>query len=249
MTEHKLWEIAKALHSKDYKFVDLTHTFEPGQPKFAALPDQNNETVFMVKNDGFSVTKYSFPGQWGTHVDPPVHFVENARTLDQLPVEEMILPLVVINIVDEVAANPNYAVTVDDLIRWEERNGQIPAHSFVALRSDWSKRWEENDMYGKDSHGHCNCPGWSLETLEFLLNERGITAIGHETTDTDPGPWIDKGELACELYWLQQDRWQIELMTNLDQLPEAGGLIVATWPKPAAGDGFPARAFAVVPAL
>lgn len=246
---HELWELANRLRSTNYRFVDLTHAFFPGQPKFSMLPDQETSRIFSIDNDGFTVDRYSIVGQWGTHVDPPIHFVNNARTLDQLPVDEMILPLAVLNLVDKVRENPNHAATVADIKDWEQRNGQIPRNSFVALRSDWHKRWGTNDLYGKDSAGNNNCPGWSLEALKFLRHERAVLAIGHETTDTDPGTSIDQGLLECELYWLQEDRWQIELMANLDQVPEAGAMIVATWPKPQNGTGFPARAFAVVPAI
>ena len=85
------------------------------------------------------------------------------------------------------------------------------------------------------------------EALKFLRNERGVVAIGHETTDTDPGASIDAGNFGCELYWLQEDRWQIELLNNLAEVPETGALIVASWPKPKGGTGFPARVFAIVP--
>ena len=74
-----------------------------------------------------------------------------------------------------------------------------------------------------------------------------MVAIGHETTDTDPGASIDAGNFGCELYWLQEDRWQIELLNNLSEVPETGALIVASWPKPKGGTGFPARVFAIVP--
>lgn len=46
---------------------------------------------------------------------------------------------------------------------------------------------------------------------------------------------------------LGRDRWQIELMADLDQVPEAGAIIVASWPKPLGGSGFPARVFAIAP--
>ncbi|KAB3522825.1 cyclase family protein [Corynebacterium sp. zg254] len=246
MTQHELWDITARLHSSDFRFVDLTHTFFPGQPKFAMLPDQETTRIFTVDEQGFTVDRYSLVGQWGTHVDPPIHFVNNARTLDELSVEDMILPLVVLNLVDAVQDNPNYAVSTQDIERWEAEHGPIPAGSFVALRTDWHKRWDTDDLYGKDQDGHNNCPGWSLEALE-ALHQRGVTAIGHETTDTDPGSSIDQGNFECELYWLKMDHWQIELMAHLNEVPEAGALIVATWAKPKDGTGFPARVFAVVP--
>lgn len=125
MSNHKLWDIATSLRN-DYRYVDLTHSFYPGQPKFSMLEDQVTTRLFTVAEQGFEVDRYSIVGQWGTHVDPPVHFVEGARTLDELPVEEMILPLAVLDLHKEAEEFHNLAVTVDHIKDWEARNGRIP---------------------------------------------------------------------------------------------------------------------------
>ena len=90
-------------------------------------------------------------------------------------------------------------------------------------------------------------PGWSMETLKFLYEQRKITASGHETTDTDPGVATSKNDYSLEAYILGTNHYQIELLANLDQVPESGAIVVATFPKPKAGSGFPARVFAIVP--
>lgn len=243
---HPLWELAHQLRSH-HRWVDLTHSFHPGQPRFAALPDEEVHTVFTVADAGFYVQSYQLVGQWGTHVDPPVHFVPHARTLDNIPVSESLLPLAVVDVHHEVEHNPDFVATPATLLAWEERNGRIPNGSFVALRTDWSRRWSTNSLNGFDDAGRRHSPGWSIAALEFLAHERGVVAIGHETTDTDPGQAIDAGDLRAERYWLEQDRWQIELLTGLDQVPETGAIISATWPKPREGSGFPARVFAILP--
>ncbi|HEC01072.1 MAG TPA: cyclase family protein, partial [Sphingomonadales bacterium] len=46
---------------------------------------------------------------------------------------------------------------------------------------------------------------------------------------------------------LSHDKYQIEMMTNLDKLPQTGAMIVASWPKASQGSGFPARVFAIIP--
>jgi len=69
-----------------------------------------------------------------------------------------------------------------------------------------------------------------------------VTATGHESLDTDT---TDKME--SETYLLRGGHYQIEVMTNLDQVPAKGALIVVTWPKVRNGLGFPARAFAILP--
>lgn len=49
-----------------------------------------------------------------------------------------------------------------------------------------------------------------------------------------------------ETYILSKDRIQVELLTNLDKLPETGAIIFVTFPKVKNGSGFTARCFAIV---
>ena len=86
-----------------------------------------------------------------------------------------------------------------------------------------------------------------MAVLKYLYEERKITASGHEPTDTDPGVATSKGDYSCESYILHRDRYQIELLANLDKVPEAGALVVVSFPKPRNGSGFPARVFAILP--
>lgn len=239
---------------QDCRFVDLTHTFEPGIPHWKGDPDEKVETLYSYEpgsgslGSGFYMQYYCHVGQWGTHVDPPAHFIKGLRTLDQITPREMILPLVVLDIHEKVTHNPDYIVTMEDVTDWEKRNGQIPEGSFVALRTDWSKRWPDQEaMQNNDSSGVAHYPGWSQEVLTCLYEERNITASGHETTDTDPGIVVSEDMYPLETYVLSQDTYQVELLTNLDQVPEAGALIVVAFPKPLDGSGFPARVFAICP--
>lgn len=243
-----LWDLASTLRTK-HRYVDLTHAFHAGQPRFHLLPDEERTTLFTVEQHGFAITKYSFVGQWGTHVDPPVHFVAGARTLDDIGVEQMILPLVVLDYSAEAAADADFTPSIGDIEAWEASHERIPEGAFVALRTDWSERWPNPAaMANQDADGVAHYPGWNVEVVEWLITQRNITAIGHETTDTDQGFVVSGGALPTELLLLQHDRWQIELLNNLREVPATGALIVATWPKPQAGTGFPARAFAVLPA-
>jgi kynurenine formamidase len=102
-------------------------------------------------------------------------------------------------------------------------------------------------MANKDRDGVCHWPGWSIPALRFLCEERSITACGHETTDTDAGHVVTRQEWPAETFLLQQDRYQIELMANLDEVAPAGAVIVASFPRAEKGSGFPARAFAITP--
>lgn len=61
--------------------------------------------------------------------------------------------------------------------------------------------------------------------MQYLYENRKITASGHETTDTDPGVAVTKDDYSLESYVLGTNHFQIELLTNLDKLPEAGALV------------------------
>jgi kynurenine formamidase len=170
------------------------------------------------------------------------------RTLDEIKMTEMILPLAVIDVHAESARNPDYTLTLERVKKWEADHGPIPAGAFVAMRTDWSKRWPDSGaMENRDEKGVSHYPGWSMTVLKYLYEERKITASGHETTDTDPGIATTKDDYALETYILSTNHYQIELLANLDQVPEAGALAIVTFPKPKGGSGFPARVFAICP--
>ena len=250
--EKSLWSIQQTLSSKRY--VDLTHAFEPGIPRWPGFPDEMRKTIYWyekrpdTEGAGFFSEVFTHVGQWGTHVDPPAHFIKGLRTVDQIDLKELILPLAVVDVHSESEKNPDYNLTVERLKKWEADHGQIPAGTFVAMRTDWSKRWPDSaKMENKDAKGVAHYPGWSLPALKFLYEERKITASGHETTDTDPGIATTKDDYSLETYILSTNHYQIELLTNLDQVPESGAIVVVSFPKPKGGSGFPARVFAILP--
>ncbi len=250
--EKSLWSIQQTLSSKRY--VDLTHAFEPGIPRWPGFPDEMRKTIYWYEKRpdtvgaGFFSEVFTHVGQWGTHVDPPAHFIKGLRTVDQIDLKELILPLAVVDVHSESEKNPDYNLTAERLKKWEADHGQIPVGTFVAMRTDWSKRWPDSaKMENKDAKGVAHYPGWSLPALKFLYEERKITASGHETTDTDPGIATTKDDYSLETYILSTNHYQIELLTNLDQVPESGAVVVVSFPKPKGGSGFPARVFSILP--
>lgn len=244
--ESSLWEIQRTLSSK--QFVDLTHAFHPDIPHWKGFPSEKVSDIYTYEKDGFWAQEFTHVGQWGTHVDPPAHFHKGLLTVDKIPLKEMILPLVVIDVHKKVAENPDYVLSASDVEEWEAQYGEIPKDAFVAMRTDWSKRWPDaRAMANPDDEGVAHYPGWGVEALKLLFEERKISAIGHETTDTDPGIRTSRDDYRAESYVLGRNHYQIELMANIDSVPEKGAILICTFPKPLNGSGFPARVFAIVP--
>lgn len=232
---------------KEAQWVDLTHQINETSPHFPALPALKKQDIFTLK-DGFHVQEFSVVGQYGTHIDAPIHFVEGGRWLDEIDLKDFLLPLYVIDKSQDVAKNPNYELTKEDVLAFEAENGQIEAGSFVAFRSDWSKRWPDQDaIRNLNSQGIQQTPGWSHDALEFLIHERHVKAVGHETLDTDSGrAAAQNGRLVEEYYLLEQDIYQLELLTNLDQVPASGSLIAIAFPHWEKATGSPVRAVAII---
>ena len=241
-----LLKIYTTLSSK--RFVDLTHTFGVDTPHWKGFGEMKVRTLYTIKKDGFHVEEFCHVGQWGTHVDPPAHFHDGLKSVDQIDPKDMLMPLVVLDVHEKVARNPDYVLSLDDVGAWETRHGRIPAHAFVAMRTDWSKRWPNDaSMQNKDAKGVAHYPGWSMAVLKLLYEDRHIAASGHETTDTDPGVSTSKDDYSLESYVLGTNHYQIEMLANLDQAPEFGALVMVAFPKPENGSGFPARVIAILP--
>jgi kynurenine formamidase len=239
-------------HLRAHRWVDLTHAFAPGIPHYHAFPDEQRTTIFHFDEGvgtagaGFLAHEYRHIGQWGTHVDPPAHFTRGGRFLDEIPVTEMILPLVVLDVRAAVARDVDHAVGPEDVLAHEAQHGRIPDGAFVAAWTGWSDRWPDADaMANRDADGVAHYPGWGVDGLTMLVEERGAVAVGHDTTDTDPGAVVGAGSAPAETYILAADRWQIELLAHLGDVPPVGAIVVASWPKPEEGSGFPARVFAI----
>ena len=244
---YPLWEQLEQL--KTATWVDLTHTFDETIPCFSEFERAKVSTLFNVADDGFYVQNWNIVTQYGTHIDAPIHFVEKTRYLHEIDLKELVLPLVVLDFSQEVAADADFILTRDHIKQWETEHGSIEPGTFVAFRSDWSKRWPDIEHFeNKDAEGQLHLPGWGLDALQYLLEDRQVKSIGHETLDTDASVDVAKnGDIVGERYVLGQDTFQLELLTNLDQLPTRGAIIYAISPKPNKAPGFPVRAFAIKP--
>lgn len=202
------------------KVIDLAHPFQPGQPHYPGDPDQVTETIARIEREGFLMHRYQLVGPWGTHVDAPAHFDPSGRTLEDIDVAETVLPLI------RISYSGSGLISAVELEDFESAHGTIAAGTFVALHTGWP--WG----------GSGTAPGWSVAALE-LLHTRGVTAIGHDLPDTDPG-------LKAQSWWLHHDHWQIENMCNLDLVPATGARIICAWPVPRGGVSFPVRPIALL---
>lgn len=246
MMNKNLWEELNNWKN-NCEWIELSHEVSPNTPHWDGFPDMSMKTIFDFDTTIFQVYEHTIVSQYGTHVDAPVHFVKGASGLDIFTPKDLIMPLCVIDKSEIAAENADYSLTKQDILDWEDKYGKIPENAFVAFRTDWYKKDTSEKMDNKDDAGNKHYPGWGIDALKFLVEERNIGAIGHEQSDTDAPVVSSVDGYVGEYYILNQGRFQIELLKNLDKCSPVGGLIFTTFPKVKNGSGFTARCFAVCP--
>lgn len=111
-----------------------------------------------------------------------MHFAPNGLFVDQLRVENLVVPAVVITITEKVRRDPDSVVTPDDIRAWERRYGRIPDNAAVLMASGWGARAALVEAFrNTDSSGVMHFPGFGKDAIDFLLTERRISGIGVDT--------------------------------------------------------------------
>lgn len=228
-----------------YALVDLTHVVDEQIPYWPGGIPFRMERLADYEKEGYRFHTFIMGENTGTHVDAPSHFVKGTASIDLIPVQDLILPAVVVDVEAKVEKDPDYQLSVQDLLEWEARYGPIPMGALVIMRTGWFRRWPDTKAYrNMDEKGIMHFPGVSVEAARFLLQERSIKAIGIDTLSLDYGPSRD---FATHFLVLGAGRYQIENLANLDRLPPRGAVVfVGVW-RLREGTQAPARVVAFVP--
>jgi kynurenine formamidase len=234
------------------KVVDLSHPYDANTIYWPTEP-----TGFQLKQEHKGPTKGGFfyysntfcsPEHGGTHIDAPMHFAEHRWTNSDIPLDRLIRPAVVIDVKDKAAKNPDYALSAADVLEWEQTNGRIPDGAIVLLRTGWSARWPDRKAYlGDDTPGvatNLHFPSFGPEAATLLVSERHASLIGLDAASVDIGPSRD---FPVHRIIGAANVPGLENLTNLDELPPAGAIVMAMPMKIAQGSGAPARVVAFAP--
>ena len=130
MADYKLWNALK--NAKKYKWVELSHSLNNDSPYWSGIPAGSVELARTVWDWGKPeleclIQTFKFPGQFGTHIDFPGHFVKGKNLSEKYDVNDLIFPLVVIDISEQAKKDPRYSVTVEDIKAYEAKYGPTPA--------------------------------------------------------------------------------------------------------------------------
>ena len=199
-----------------------------------------------------SIGRVEYFEHYGTHMDAPSHFGNGRQELHEIPPERLIGPGVVINVEEKARENPNYEVSMEDLIEYEEEYGRIPPDAVVMMNSGWSRYYPDPVRHlgaiNLSDVSTFNFPGFGLDACKFLLAERQVSIIGTDTNSVDPGqPSPGYGyPYPCHFHLQPNNVPLLENLANLDSIPPCGTTIFIGGIKTRGGTGGPARVLAII---
>jgi len=257
MSAVTLFELARGIASGAIRVVDLTQTLAPEFPTIILPPEFGQCAPFRLEE----ISRYDERGPawyWnnftvgehtGTHFDAPIHWVSGKdlpdNAVDTIPVKNFIAPAAVIDCSKAAAVEPDFLMTVATVEAWEEQHGRIERGSWLLLRTDWSKK-SYADYAGLREDG-AHTPGPSPEVVKWLVEERDVHGFGTETIGTDAGQAQHfNPPFPAHFYMHGRGRYGLQCLTNLDQLPPKGAVIIAAPLKIKQGSGSPLRVLALV---
>ena len=232
--------------------VDLSHAYGPSTLFWPTSPTKFElQKLASGKTEGgyfYAANTLSTPEHGGTHLDAPFHFSETGHTNEQIPLEQLIAPAVVIDITARAAADRDYRATGDDVLQFEKAHGPITRGTIVLLRTGWSRHWPNAKAYlGDDTPGDASklsFPSYGADAARLLVEQRGAAALGIDTASIDYGRSSD---FQVHRIAAAKNVVGLENLTNLDRLPPRGALVIALPMKIEGGSGGPLRAVALVP--
>jgi kynurenine formamidase len=210
------------------------------------------ETDFEgVTDKGYFYSAYRFSAaeHGGTHLDAPVHFAKGRNSVDQIPLEQLTGPGLVVDVTAQCTKDPDYLISTADIQNWERRNGRIGAGSIVLLRTGFGRYYPDRKKYlGTDERGAAavaklHFPGLDPAAARWLTKNRSIKAIGLDTAS------IDRGQstlFESHRALFEKNVPAFENVANLDQLPVKGFTVIALPMKIKGGSGGPLRIIAML---
>jgi len=244
---------SQSMDIHNLKWIDLTYPFSG---KTLYWPNNPNgftrDTLFDGPTQkGFYYSSFGFctPEHGGTHLDAPVHFAKDQKSVDQLTLDQLTGNAIVIDVSAKAMSNRDYLVTVDDVLDWEKANGPIEPNTILLFRTGYGKYYPDpltyfgTDLKGDEAIPHLHFPGVSEELALFLTKSRKVKAVGIDTPSIDYG---QSSDFRAHRIILKENVPVFENVAHLDLLPLKNIYVIALPMLLEKGSGAPMRIMAAI---
>lgn len=228
--------------------LDLSHTVSADAPSWEGAPSAlTAELVASHEREGYYVRRISLDEHTSTHLDAPAHMAKAGWTVDRIPAERLLGPLVVLDIGRQARQDADYRLRNQDIGLWEQQYGTIPPAAIVIAYTGWAARWQTPQAYrNADTEGVLHFPGYSLEAARLLVDSRRAVGLGIDTLSVDFGPSRD---YEVHRFCASRGVYHLENVANPGQVPPAGAMAVVLPMKLENGSGAPVRIVALAGCL
>jgi kynurenine formamidase len=255
-----LTDLVTALNAGTLRVLDLTQPLSPVTPviglppMFASSPGVSIEVIsrFDDRGPAWYWNTIRMGEHTGTHFDAPVHWITGKdlpeSACDTIPARHFVGPACVIDVTGEVERDPDFLLMPDHVADWEAAHGRIQAGAWVLLRTGWSRRTDPAAFLNVAADGP-HSPGFHRSTSELLANDRDVLGVGVESVGTDAGQaGTFDPPFPNHAIMHGAGKFGLASLTNLDQLPATGAIVIAAPLKIVGGSGSPLRVLAIAPA-
>lgn len=227
------------------RVIDLSHRIQPEIPLWQGDPAVEFESVAEIPSEGYYLRRLAIGEHSGTHMNAPSSFFADGMGIDGYAAESLVVPAVVIDGRSSAMTNPDYCLTIVDVLNWETQYGKIPAGSVVLFYTGWQEKWSDPNLFMNwDADGNAHFPGFNVAATQFLLTDRAIAGVGIDTHGVDPA---SDSTFATNRAVLAQAGIVLENLTNLDQLPPVGTTLAIGLLRLQGGSGSPVSVLAFMP--
>jgi arylformamidase len=209
------------------KIIDLTHPLENGMIKFNAPWHLNTEISELgkISEVGRNTKKVVMSSHAGTHMDAPLHFVENGLSIDKIDLNTSVGDVIIIDFSNLVDNTP---ITKGMIEKFEVGHRTI-------FKFGWSEKWNTKEFYN-------NYPYFTTEAANWLV-QKGVRFIGLDTPSPDDSRTIvhSQDDSIIHKIFLENGVILAEYLNMTNVHEYTGWKIIALPMKILGSDGAPAR--------
>lgn len=220
----------------------MSHIINTDIPQWPGDPNVQFTTVAQIQDSGYYLRSFTIGEHSATHINAPSSFHGDGISIDEYSAPSLVVSAVVIDVTKQATENPDYQLTITDILNWERENGTIQQNSTVLLYTGWQYKWlDQKAFFNQDENGNMHFPGFSKDATQFLITNRKISGVGIDTHGVDSG---QDTNFTTNSLILEKPRIVLENLTNLDQLPPQGITLVIGILRLRGGSGSPAAVIA-----
>ncbi len=210
--------------------IDLTLEISNKLPSFPGSPRPQFISWANKKADGYNLELIFLSSHSGTHLDAPIHFIDQGLKIDKIPLKRLVTDATLCKIRKEA----NEPITSKDILEFERKNGEIEAGTSVIFATGWWRNLTKKDYFAKN-------PGLSLSAAKYL-SQRRVNLVGIDSPSIDLG---GDSKFSAHHILLKKGVLILENLCNLEKIHSTSFKLVVLPLKLKGGTGSPVRAIAI----